>query len=124
MQANRRTLCYTSWVPNAHERGDDSEPLMASGWTVVLDVGKTLAKATLWNEARTCVAQRIRPNERALVGSSPTLDAVGIERWVEGILREFAHLGPVASIIPVAHGAAAALLHEGHLVCAPIDYEW
>jgi sugar (pentulose or hexulose) kinase len=97
---------------------------MANGWTVVLDVGKTLAKATLWNEARECVAQRIRPNDRTPVGSNATLDAAGVELWLERNLKEFATLGPVDAIIPVAHGAAAALLDEGHLVCAPLDYEW
>jgi sugar (pentulose or hexulose) kinase len=97
---------------------------MASGWTVVLDVGKTLAKATLWNEARECVAQRARPNERAIGGGITTLDATGIEHWLNRILKEFAVLGPVGAIIPIAHGAAAALLHEGQLVCAPLDYEW
>ena len=30
----------------------------------------------------------------------------------------------IGAIIPVAHGAAAALLHHGHLVRAPLDYEW
>jgi sugar (pentulose or hexulose) kinase len=97
---------------------------MTIAWTVVLDVGKTLAKATLWNEARECVAERIRPNERASAGKMCTLDAVGIEQWLERTLKEFAVLGPVRTIIPVAHGAAAALLHEEHLLAAPIDYEW
>jgi hypothetical protein len=58
---------------------------MGTGWTIVLDVGKTLSKAT--------------------------------------VLKEFAALGPVDAIVPVAHGAAAALILEDRLECAPMDYE-
>ena len=98
--------------------------MTGAGWIVVLDVGKTLAKATLWNEACECVALRTRPNRRLEVGGIPTLDVSGIEAWLEGILSEFALLGPVSGIVPVAHGAGAAHIHLGRLLRAPIDYEW
>jgi sugar (pentulose or hexulose) kinase len=99
--------------------------MMASGWTIVLDVGKSLSKATLWDEGGVCVAQRMRPNGRAGVAAQGfTLDVRGIERWLEGILAEFATLGPVAAIVPVAHGAAAALIRNDRLQCDPLDYEW
>ena len=44
--------------------------MMANGGTVVLDVGKTLAKATLWDEQGACIAHRSRPNRQ------PTVDGV------------------------------------------------
>jgi sugar (pentulose or hexulose) kinase len=97
---------------------------MSVGWTVVLDVGKTLAKATLWNEACDCVAMRTRPNGHAGIDGTPALDILGIDAWLEGTLAEFALLGPVSAIVPVAHGAGAAFIHQGSLLCAPIDYEW
>jgi sugar (pentulose or hexulose) kinase len=97
---------------------------MANGWTVVLDVGKTLAKATLWDDSGTCIAHRSRPNKQPIVGGGLTLDVGGIESWLEGSLKEFAQLGPVAAIIPVAHGAGAAIIRNNRLQCAPIDYEW
>jgi sugar (pentulose or hexulose) kinase len=97
---------------------------MTAGWTVVLDVGKTVAKATLWNEACECIVLRTRPNERPEFGGTPALDVLGIEGWLERTLTEFALLGPVSAIVPVAHGAGAALIHQGGLLCAPIDYEW
>jgi sugar (pentulose or hexulose) kinase len=97
---------------------------MALGWTIVLDVGKTLAKATLWNEACECVAVRTRPNGRPEIGGTPALDIFGIDAWLERTLAEFALLGPVSAIVPVAHGAGAALIYQGGLLCAPIDYEW
>lgn len=97
---------------------------MANGWTVVLDVGKTLAKATLWDEEGTCVVNRSRPNKQPIIGGGLTLDVGGIEGWLEGTLKDFAKLGPVAAIIPVAHGAGAAIIRNNRLQCAPIDYEW
>jgi sugar (pentulose or hexulose) kinase len=96
---------------------------MAAGWTIVLDVGKTLSKATLWDEGGICVARRSRPNRRPS-GGGMRLDTAGIERWLEGTLREFAALGPVGAIVPVAHGAGAALVANGRLLRAPVDYEW
>jgi sugar (pentulose or hexulose) kinase len=97
---------------------------MAGGWTIVIDVGKTLSKATLWDDQADCVAERSRPNQRVSAGVSVTLDVMGIERWLTAVLSEFAHLGPVESIVPVAHGAGAALVSKGRLLRAPLDYEW
>jgi sugar (pentulose or hexulose) kinase len=97
---------------------------MAGGWTIVLDVGKSLSKATLWDEAGNSVAHRSRPNRRPMDGGNLTLDAAGIEQWLEFVLKEFAALGPVSAIIPVAHGAGIALIRDERLRCAPLDYEW
>jgi len=97
---------------------------MGNGWTVVIDIGKTLAKATLWDEAGKCIANRSRPNRQPTVDGGLTLDVAGIEPWLEITLKEFGALGPVGAIIPVAHGAGAALIRNDRLQCAPIDYEW
>jgi sugar (pentulose or hexulose) kinase len=97
---------------------------MASGWTIVLDVGKSLSKVTLWDEGGKFVAHRLRPNRRPTDGAHLTLDVAGIEQWLEFVLKEFAALGPVSAIIPVAHGAGIALIRNGRLRCAPLDYEW
>jgi sugar (pentulose or hexulose) kinase len=98
--------------------------MMAVGWTIVLDIGKSISKATLWDDGAVCVAQRARQNPRGSAGSSPTLDAVGIGQWLLATLGEFATLGPVAAIVPVAHGAGVALIRQGQLLRAPLDYEW
>ena len=97
---------------------------MANGWTVVLDVGKTHSKSTLWNESGDCVARRARANPQVNSGNCLTLDTAGIEQWLCGVLSEFARLGPIAAIVPVAHGAGVALIHKGQLQSAPLDYEW
>src|SRR5271170_1645097 len=78
--------------------------MVMAGWTIVLDVGKTHSKATLWNESGHCVAQRSHTNQRVAVNSSLTLDVFGIEAWLAGVLAQYAALGPVRAIVPVAHG--------------------
>src|SRR5271154_6930126 len=98
--------------------------MMAGGWIIVLDIGKTLAKATLWNEAGECVAQHSRLNQRRASAPVPSLDVAGIEGWLVGVLSEYAALGPISAIVPVAHGAGVALIRRERLQCPPLDYEW
>lgn len=97
---------------------------MPSGWTVVLDVGKTLSKASLWDENGNRIASQSRPNQSVIHDGLPVLDAHGIESWLIQALSEFAKLGPIDSIVPVAHGAGAALVRAGQLQYPPLDYEW
>jgi sugar (pentulose or hexulose) kinase len=98
--------------------------MMAVGWIIVLDIGKSLSKASLWDGAGLCIAQRTRANPRLESADRMALDFSGIERWLREILPEFAKMGPVGAIVPVAHGAAMALISNGQLLEAPLDYEW
>lgn len=91
--------------------------------TIVLDVGKTLAKLSLWAPDGVLVERRVRPNERIRAGSYMALDTAGIEGWIAGVLRLFAGLADVGAIIPVGHGAGAAILRADALACPPLDYE-
>ena len=91
--------------------------------TVVLDVGKTLAKAGLWGSNGTLIERRCRLNARPDAGGYLALDAAGIEKWLATTLRDFAQMERVGHIVPVAHGAAAALVREGNLHTPPLDYE-
>jgi sugar (pentulose or hexulose) kinase len=93
------------------------------GHAVVIDVGKTLSKASLWTPGGELVAQRDRPNERVPGPGYVALDAAGIEEWLAGTLAHFARLAPVAAIVPVAHGAALAVVRDGRLLLPPMDYE-
>jgi sugar (pentulose or hexulose) kinase len=97
---------------------------MAGGWIIVVDIGKSFSKVSLWDEAGHCTAQRTRPNPRRESAGRLTLDFSGIERWLREALTELAKMGPVGAIVPVAHGAAFALLGNGQLLEAPLDYEW
>jgi sugar (pentulose or hexulose) kinase len=91
--------------------------------TIVLDVGKTLAKLSLWTAGGKLIERRTRPNARVNAEGYRALDALGIEEWLAGVLYEFARIAAVERIIPIAHGSAAAIVRDGALVCAPVDYE-
>jgi len=95
--------------------------------SVVLDLGKTLSKLSLWDATGKMLARRTRPNGQvmAMLGGEAlrVLDAAGIETWAAEVLREFVGFGPIARIMPVGHGAAAAILRKGALAAPPLDYE-
>jgi sugar (pentulose or hexulose) kinase len=92
--------------------------------TVVLDVGKTLTKLSLWSPEGQSIAQCNRANARVDTGAYVALDVGGIEAFVADSLRSFAGLAEVGAIIPVGHGAGAAVLDErSGLVLPPLDYE-
>jgi sugar (pentulose or hexulose) kinase len=97
---------------------------VADGWTIVVEVGKTLTKATLWDDGGKLRARHYRLNPSVAADGYRALDAEGIEQWLLGVFTDFAVRGPVRTIIPVAHGAAAALIRHGELRCLPVDYEW
>lgn len=96
---------------------------MADDLIVVLDVGKTLAKLSLWTPTGDLVARATHANQRVDTGAYVALDAAGIEAWLAATLWEFASHGRVGAIVPVGHGAAAAAIRDGALVAPPIDYE-
>ena len=91
--------------------------------TIVLDIGKTLAKLSLWSADGAMIERRVRANARVTSASYLALDAAGIEAWMAETLRELAKLADVGAIIPVGHGAAAAIIRGGRLACPPLDYE-
>ena len=77
---------------------------MADGWTIVLDVGKTFSKASLWDERGVCVRQRSRPNQSLKVGAYQALDAAAIEVWLKAVLAQYATLGPIEATIRATFG--------------------
>jgi sugar (pentulose or hexulose) kinase len=90
---------------------------------IVIDIGKTVAKAILCAADGTVLARRERANDRPVRAGLHVLDAAGIEEWLAVTLRALAALAPVGAIVPVAHGAAAAVIRDGRLAMAPLDYE-
>ncbi|MBI5941359.1 MAG: carbohydrate kinase [Caulobacterales bacterium] len=92
--------------------------------TVVLDVGKTATKATLWAPDGDCIGRQVRANRKIETGTYLSLDVEGIETWLAAVLSEFSSLGRIGSIVPVAHGAAAAIIRDGQLAAPPLDYEF
>ena len=96
---------------------------MREGLIVVLDVGKTASKLSLWDRSGALQARETRLNAQVDAGDYAALDAEGIEAWLAHGLADFARRGPVSAIIPVAHGAALAVVRDGRLAAAPPDYE-
>lgn len=96
-----------------------------TGRTIVVDIGKTNAKVSLWGAGGELIARKLRANDPNPRSSVPwrTLDVHGIDAWIINSLREFAASGNVARIVPVGHGAAAALIRDGRLYAEPMDYE-
>jgi sugar (pentulose or hexulose) kinase len=90
---------------------------------IVLDVGKTMAKLTLWDASGQLIERATRANARIVHDGRAVLDVFGIEDWVAATLTDFAQRAEVGAIIPVAHGAAAAIVRGGKLVAPPLDYE-
>lgn len=91
---------------------------LTSGAFIVIDLGKTLAKASLWDRAGRRLDVRTRPNAAA----GGVLDGDGISGWLTEALAAFA-AHPVEAIVPVGHGAGVAALRSGALAFAPLDYE-
>jgi sugar (pentulose or hexulose) kinase len=95
--------------------------MMATKAVVILDVGKTLAKLSLWREG-VLLDRRTRPNAQT-VGAYPCLDTKGIESWLCEGLADFARQTPIGAIMPVAHGAGAVLIEPDGSYLDPLDYE-
>ena len=89
---------------------------------VVVDIGKTLAKISLWSADGRCLDRHSRPNTRVERDGIARLDAIGIAGWLETILALWRGR-PITAIVPVGHGAAAAALANDALAFAPFDYE-
>jgi sugar (pentulose or hexulose) kinase len=90
---------------------------------VVIDVGKSLTKASLWSVAGKLLARRVRPNAQLSASGYRALDTAGIEGFLVEALSGFAGFGQVTALVPVAHGAGVALLRDGGLLLPPMDYE-
>ena len=96
---------------------------MRQGCIVVLDVGKTLAKLTMWSREGRLLDRRTRPNELVSADGYACLDTEGITAWLGAALKSLSRIGEIAAIIPVGHGAAACIMDERGLCLPPVDYE-
>lgn len=95
---------------------------MPQGAFIVIDLGKTLSKVSLWSHAGEMIDRRVRPTPSCEVDGLRRLDAEAIGAWLVEALADFsAH--PVEVIVPVGHGAGVVALSEGMLAFAPLDYE-
>lgn len=90
---------------------------------IVLDIGKTNAKLALIDAAGTVLAERRRRNAVRTDGPYVHHDTDGLWDWMLATCRGFARLAHVSAIVPVTHGATAALVDDAGLVLPVLDYE-
>lgn len=91
--------------------------------SVVLDIGKTNAKLTLIDAAGKTLAEVRTPNTIRRVAPYPHHDTDRLWTWMLAQLRELATQAHIRAIVPVTHGATAALVDDAGLVLPVLDYE-
>ena len=95
---------------------------MSTGATIVVDLGKTLSKVSLWNKGGRMLDRHVRANQLVAVNGIRRLDIEGIADWLVQTLGLF-RSHPVERIVPVGHGAGVVALVDGAPAFAPLDYE-
>jgi len=90
---------------------------------IVLDIGKTNAKLALIDAAGRVLVERRRPNAIRTDGPYPHHDTDDLWDWLLTGCRAFAAQARVSAIVPVTHGATAALVDDAGLVLPVLDYE-
>jgi len=90
---------------------------------IVLDIGKTNAKLALIDAAGHLLAETRRANAVRMDGPYPHHDTDALWAWLLATCRDFARRAHVSAIVPVTHGATAALVDAGGLVLPVLDYE-
>ncbi|WP_153479844.1 FGGY-family carbohydrate kinase [Segnochrobactrum spirostomi] len=90
----------------------------------VLDIGKTNAKVVVADpETGRELSSAVRPNAPLPDAPYRAIDADAIEAFVLAALAAAPDRARIGAIVPVAHGACAALADETHLVLPVMDYE-
>lgn len=95
---------------------------MKEGFAVVVDIGKTRSKVTLWSREGIMLEKRSRANLPCEIDGVACLDVAGIASLIDESLSCFSD-HPVEYIVPVAHGAGVAAIRNGELAYPPLDYE-
>jgi sugar (pentulose or hexulose) kinase len=90
----------------------------------VLDVGKTNVRLVAVDECGRAAKTLTRPNTVLPAPPYPHFDSDALFAWVLEGLGELANEFPIESIVPVTHGACAALVAGSELVLPILDYEY
>jgi L-fuculokinase len=94
------------------------------GCTVVLDVGKTSAKLCALDASGALLVELRRANATLPGPPYPHLDVEGIFAFAHEGLARIAADHAIDAIVPVAHGACAALVSGNALALPVLDYEF
>lgn len=91
--------------------------------TIVIDIGKTNAKLTLIDADGNTISEQRCANTILDDGPYPHHDTERLWAWMLATFRTFAGLAKVGAIVPVTHGATAALVDDDGPVLPVLDYE-
>jgi sugar (pentulose or hexulose) kinase len=89
----------------------------------VLDVGKTSIKVALTDREGRVKESFARPNRVIETAPYPHADTDGAWEWILATLKDVGSRHRIEHIVPVAHGACAALVSDHDLVLPLLDYE-
>jgi sugar (pentulose or hexulose) kinase len=92
--------------------------------TIVLDIGKTNVKLVLVAADGAVLAEQRSPNAIVQDGLYPHHDTERIWAWMLAAMKVFSGQAQVGAIVPVTHGATAALVDDEGLVLPVLDYEY
>ena len=95
---------------------------LSTGATVVIDLGKTLSKVSLWAADGQMIDRETHTNKPIAINGIRRLDAERIGAWLVKTLARFSDHA-IERIIPVGHGAGVVALVDGVMAFAPLDYE-
>lgn len=90
----------------------------------VLDVGKTNVRLAAVDARGHAIEARTRANAVLPAPPYPHFDSNALFEWILDGLANFATKHPIKTIVPVTHGAAAALIAGTELVLPILDYEY
>ncbi len=96
---------------------------MKQNASIVLDIGKTNVKLSLLDAQANTLAERRCPNNIVREGIYPHHDTDRIWSWMLHACSELSRIARVSAIIPVTHGATAALVNDKGLILPVLDYE-
>lgn len=95
-----------------------------SGIVAVVDVGKTRTKLAIVDESGVLREERHAPSASLAGPPYPHLDVEATIAWILATLRDLGVRWPIDVVVPVAHGAAAALTSGDELALPVMDYEF
>ncbi len=90
----------------------------------VFDVGKSNVRLSMVDDSGVAIATLERPNRVDSSPPYPHFDADELYAWLIDGLAALARDFEVHSVVPVTHGACAALVDDGGLVIPIMDYEF
>jgi len=90
----------------------------------ILDIGKTNVKLSLLDQQGRTLAEQRMPNTIVREGLYPHHDTERIWNWLLVTLKSMGEVARITALVPVTHGATAALVDDEGLVLPVLDYEF